>query len=104
MSNEFFSRRVLSSPYAVPALHRELHEAGPPTQRIISATRDQVAAWRALPSSQWGVTPGTGELLQRGEVPRSNSVAGRSLPCHLPVDPTAVEAESAKACSRRALS
>ncbi|HEX9620240.1 MAG TPA: DEAD/DEAH box helicase family protein, partial [Polyangiaceae bacterium] len=110
MSNPFFERPILNSPYAAPSRHWELDEHGQPTQQIkelrrraafispipkpkkrkdravqqglafndlstaeqqydpnpvINAVREQVGAWRALPSpNQWQVTPETARLLQ----------------------------------------
>jgi type III restriction enzyme len=39
MTNPFFDRPVLNSPYAYPARHWELDEQGQPTQRIIASRR-----------------------------------------------------------------
>jgi type III restriction enzyme len=39
MSNPFFDRPILNSPYEYPKKHWELDEAGQPTQRIIEARR-----------------------------------------------------------------
>jgi type III restriction enzyme len=39
MSNPFFDRPILNSPYQYPMRHWELDEAGQPTQRIIEARR-----------------------------------------------------------------
>ncbi|MCU0753866.1 MAG: DEAD/DEAH box helicase family protein [Xanthomonadales bacterium] len=39
MSEAFFERPILNSPYAYPALHWELDEQGQPTQRFIHARR-----------------------------------------------------------------
>lgn len=39
MSNTFFERPILNSPYALPARHWELDEHGQPTQRIVQARR-----------------------------------------------------------------
>ena len=38
-SNPFFERPILNSPYAYPARHWELDEAGQPTQQIIDRRR-----------------------------------------------------------------
>ena len=39
MSNPFFEHPILNSPYASPARHWELDEAGQPTQKIIELRR-----------------------------------------------------------------
>jgi hypothetical protein len=39
MSNPFFDRPILNSPYEYPRRHWELDEAGQPTQKIIDARR-----------------------------------------------------------------
>lgn len=39
MSNQFFERPILNSPYAYPARHWELDESGQPTQQIIDSRR-----------------------------------------------------------------
>ena len=39
MSNDFFEKPILNSPYACPARHWELDEAGQPTQKIIETRR-----------------------------------------------------------------
>ena len=39
MSDQFFERPVINSPYAYPARHWELDESGQPTQRIIESRR-----------------------------------------------------------------
>lgn len=39
MSNPFFERPILNSPYAFPTKHWELDEAGQPTQRIVEGRR-----------------------------------------------------------------
>ena len=39
MSNPFFDRPILNSPYAYPARHWELDDAGQPTQKIVEARR-----------------------------------------------------------------
>ena len=39
MSNPFFDRPILSSPYAPPAKHWELDPEGQPTQRVIESRR-----------------------------------------------------------------
>ena len=39
MSNPFFEKPVLNSPYAYPAQHWELDEQGQPTQRVIQTRR-----------------------------------------------------------------
>ena len=39
MSNPFFDRPILNSPYAIPGRHWELDDQGQPTQRIIEARR-----------------------------------------------------------------
>lgn len=39
MSNSFFERPILNSPYAYPARHWELDDAGQPTQQIIETRR-----------------------------------------------------------------
>ncbi|MBC3413619.1 DEAD/DEAH box helicase family protein [Pseudomonas sp. SWRI51] len=112
MSNPFFDRPILNSPYQRPARHWELDETGQPTQKvvedrrkaqfitpipkpkkqkatpkqvgflfdegkglstgkqqydptsIINKVRSHVDTWRALPASQWQVTPETARLLQ----------------------------------------
>jgi type III restriction enzyme len=112
MSNDFFLRPILNSPYEYPRRHWELDETGQPTQRIVESrrkaefitpipkpkkrrlakkqeemvfaeggglsttdqqyeltsrindVRSQVDTWRALPPSQWQVTPETARLLQ----------------------------------------
>jgi type III restriction enzyme len=111
MSNPFFDRPILNSPYGYPRRHWELDEGGQPTQKIIDSRRGarfitpipkpkkrkkgaqkelvfdegkgrssdkqqydptsiinevrrHVDSWRALPPSQWQVTPETARLLQ----------------------------------------
>jgi type III restriction enzyme len=39
MSDQFFDRPILNSPYAYPSRHWELDEAGQPTQQIIERRR-----------------------------------------------------------------
>lgn len=39
MSNPFFDRPILNSPYEYPRRHWELDEAGQPTQKIMDARR-----------------------------------------------------------------
>jgi hypothetical protein len=39
MSNPFFDRRILNSPYKYPRRHWELDEAGQPTQKVIETRR-----------------------------------------------------------------
>jgi type III restriction enzyme len=39
MSNAFFDRPILNSPYEYPARHWELDESGQPTQKIIERRR-----------------------------------------------------------------
>ena len=39
MTDQFFERPILNSPYAYPSRHWELDEAGQPTQRIIESRR-----------------------------------------------------------------
>jgi type III restriction enzyme len=39
MSNPFFDHPILNSPYAIPAQHWELDDAGQPTQKVIPARR-----------------------------------------------------------------
>jgi type III restriction enzyme len=39
MSNPFFDRPILNSPYKYPRRHWELDEAGQPTQKIIETRR-----------------------------------------------------------------
>ncbi|MBL38365.1 MAG: restriction endonuclease [Xanthomonadales bacterium] len=39
MSNEFFEKPILNSPYDYPARHWELDDSGQPTQRIVEARR-----------------------------------------------------------------
>jgi hypothetical protein len=39
MTNEFFEKPILNSPYAYPARHWELDNKGQPTQKIIEARR-----------------------------------------------------------------
>ncbi len=110
MSNPFFDRPILNSPYEYPRQHWELDKSGQPTQRIvetrrraefitpipkpkkrrrgeqeqiifdegkglstkeqqydptgmINEVRGHVDQWRALPSTQWQVTPETARLL-----------------------------------------
>ncbi len=111
MTDRFFERPILNSPYDYPSRHWELDEGGQPTNRIVErrrrvsfvtpipkprkrkrgqremvfdeaaqglATDDQqydlieiidsirheVGRWRALPESQWRVTPETARLLR----------------------------------------
>ena len=39
MSNEFFERPILNSPYDYPARHWELDGSGQPTQRVVDSRR-----------------------------------------------------------------
>jgi type III restriction enzyme len=39
MSNQFFERPILNSPYEYPARHWELDKDGQPTQKIIESRR-----------------------------------------------------------------
>ncbi len=39
MSNDFFEKPILNSPYAIPSRHWELDEGGQPTQKIIESRR-----------------------------------------------------------------
>jgi len=39
MSNPFFERTILNSPYSIPTRQWELDETGQPTQRIIESRR-----------------------------------------------------------------
>ncbi len=111
MTESFFERPVINSPYEYPSRHWELDESGQPTDRIlghrrrvsfitpipkpkkrkrtqrelvfdeaagrletesqqyalmeiINSVRRAVEEWRALPESQWRVTPETARLLQ----------------------------------------
>jgi type III restriction enzyme len=113
MSNPFFERPIVNSPYEYPRQHWELDDSGQPTgtlitdkrrraefitpipkpkkrkgsakqeelildegrglttkkqaydlTSIINEVRSQVDIWRALPASQWQVTPETARLLQ----------------------------------------
>ncbi|MEP7337445.1 MAG: hypothetical protein ABI977_06850 [Acidobacteriota bacterium] len=40
MTNLFFERPILNSPYAYPVRHWELDEQGQPTQRIVESRRE----------------------------------------------------------------
>ncbi|MFM2057792.1 MAG: hypothetical protein RLY71_2177 [Pseudomonadota bacterium] len=110
MSNPFFEKPILNSPYGYPGRHWELDATGQPTQKIIeqrrkaefitpiprakkqkgfgaqasllgeaelsddkqaydhtaviNSVRQAVDRWRALPESQWKVTPETARLLK----------------------------------------
>ena len=111
MTESFFERPVINSPYEYPSRHWELDESGQPTDRIlehrrrvsfitpipkpkkrkrtqrelvfdeaasrletesqqyalmeiINSVRRAIDDWRALPESQWRVTPETARLLQ----------------------------------------
>ena len=111
MTDSFFERPVINSPYEYPSRHWELDESGQPTDRIlehrrrvsfitpipkpkkrkrtqrelvfdeaasrlenesqqyalmeiINSVRRAVDDWRALPESQWRVTPETARLLK----------------------------------------
>jgi len=39
MNNDFFSKPILNSPYAISSRHWELDEGGQPTQKIIESRR-----------------------------------------------------------------
>ena len=39
MSNTFFDRPILNSPYKYPRQHWELDEAGQPTQKVVDTHR-----------------------------------------------------------------
>ena len=111
MTDSFFERPIINSPYEYPSHHWELDESGQPTDRIlghrrrvsfitpipkpkkhkqaqpalpldedaggldtenqqyeliqiINSVRRAVDEWRALPETQWRVTPETARLLQ----------------------------------------
>lgn len=113
MTENFFEKPILNSPYAEPTRHHDLDEDGQPTNKpyrtgrrrselitpvpkprktrrqtrqaglnlsssdglssleqeynptpIINEIRNQVATWRQLPKSLWGVTPATARLLE----------------------------------------
>ncbi|WP_020505565.1 BPTD_3080 family restriction endonuclease [Lamprocystis purpurea] len=63
MSNPFFDRPILNSPYAYPARHWELDDTGQPTQKIVEARRRaEFITPIPKPKKQKGV-PKQGELL-----------------------------------------
>ena len=63
MSNPFFDRPILNSPYAYPARHWELDDTGQPTQKIVEARRRaEFITPIPKPKKQKGA-PKQGELL-----------------------------------------
>ena len=77
MSEQFFKKPILNSPYEYPSRHWQL-EAGLPTHNILNSRRraefitpiinqlrSQIDDWRKLPNERdWMVTPSTARLLK----------------------------------------
>ena len=61
MSENFFERPILNSPYAYPAQHWELDEDGQPTNRMIE-TRRRSELITPVPKPQRRRSPGQREL------------------------------------------
>ena len=51
MSNPFFDRPILNSPYEYPRSHWELDESGQPTQRVIESLHSDTSRPFDKPSS-----------------------------------------------------